>query len=227
MDMTHYAVRDDLSFCRVGEQFVFLDINNDRYFRLPQPLEQALVSHLEGNGTSDLDISGLIERNILVDQPGSTVVGRRSIKPALRSAMEAPPAKQKIRAFELLEVLAIVLHTRLELKLFALKHVLDGLGADRHIQPVQTTPPTALLAHRLSDAAAVYRRARLYVPVDMCCLLDSIAMAKFLRRRQLHVHVVFGVALDPFSAHCWVQADDLVLNDTVGNVDSHTPIRVV
>lgn len=225
--MTHYAVRDDLSFCRVGEQIVFLDIKNDRYFRLPQPLERALVTHLEGDGNSDTDISGLIERNILVDQPSSTSVGRRSIKPALRSAMEAPYAKQRIRAFELMEVLAIVLHTKLELKLFSLKHVLDGLGADRHIQPVNTTRPTALLAHRLSDVAAVYRRARLYVPVDMCCLLDSVAMTKFLRRRQLHAHVVFGVALDPFSAHCWVQVDDLVLNDTVGNVNSHTPIRVV
>lgn len=225
--MTHYAVRDDLSFCRVGEQFVFLDINSDRYFRLPQLLERALASHLEGDGTSDMDISGLIERHILVDQPRSTIAGRRGIKPALRSAMEAPPAKQKIRAFELIEVLAIVLYTRLELKLFALKHVLHGLGADRHAQPAQATPPTALLEHRLSDAAALYRRARLYVPVDMCCLLDSIAMAKFLRRRQLHVHVIFGVALDPFSAHCWVQADDLVLNDSVGNVHSHTPIRVV
>jgi hypothetical protein len=230
MDMAHYAVRDDLSFCRVGEQFVFLDINNDRYFRLPQLLERTLASHLEGDGTSDMDISGLIERNILVDQPRSTIVGRRGIKPALHSAMEAPPAKQKIQAFELIEVLAIVLYTRLELKLFALKHVLHGLhglGAERHTQLAQATPPTALLEHRLSDAAALYRRARLYVPVDMCCLLDSIAMAKFLRRRQLHVHVVFGVALDPFSAHCWVQADNLVLNDSVGNVNSHTPIRVV
>jgi hypothetical protein len=226
MDMAHYAVRDDLSFCRVGEQFVFLDINKDRYFRLPKPLERALASHLEGDGTSDTDISGLIERNILVDQPRSTTFDRRSIKPALRSAMEAPPARQKIRAFELMEVFAIVLHTRLELKFFALRHVLHGLGTDRHIQPAQATPLTALLGHRLSDAAALYRRARLYVPVDMCCLLDSVAMAKFLRRRQLHVHIVFGVALDPFSAHCWVQADDLVLNDTVGNVNSHTPIRV-
>jgi len=225
--MANYTVRDDLSFCRVGEQFVFLDINNDRYFCLPQLLERALASHLEGDETSDMDISGLIEQNILVDQLRSTIVDRRSIKPALRSVMEAPPARQKIRAFELMEVLAIVLHTKLELKLFALKHVLHGLGADRHTQPAQATPPRALLERRLSGAAALYRGARLYVPVDMCCLLDSIAMAKFLRRRQLHVHVVFGVALDPFSAHCWVQADDLVLNDSVGNVNSHTPIRVV
>lgn len=225
--MTHYAVRDDLSFCRVGEQFVFLDIDNDRYFRLPNSMERVLASYLEGSGTSDLDISGLIERNILVNEPRTAIGSRRGIRPAVRSAMEAPHPTRKPRLFELLEVIAIVLRTRVALKLSTLKAVLDGLGADQHTQSVQATPSAAPLERRLSDAAAVYRCARLYVPVDMCCLLDSVAMAKFLRKRQLHVHVVFGVALDPFSAHCWVQADDLVLNDTVGNVDSHTPIRVV
>jgi hypothetical protein len=225
--MTHYAVRDDLSFCRVDGRFVFLDVNNDRYFRLPDSMERALARYLEGNGTSNLDISGLIERNILVDQPGTATGGRRSIKPAVRSAMEAPLPPQKLRPSALLEVLAIVLRTRVALKLSTLKNVLDGLGADRQIQPAQDMQHAASLERQLSDAAAVYRHARLYVPVDMCCLLDSVALARFLRRRQLHAHVVFGVALDPFSAHCWVQANDLVLNDTVGNVNSHTPIRVV
>lgn len=225
--MARYTVRDDLSFCRVGEQFVFLDIGNDRYFRLPKLLERALARHMDGDGISDMDISGLVEQNVLVDQPRSTIFDPESVEPALRSAMEAPPARQKLRAFELMEVIAIVLHTRLELKLFALKHVLHGLVRDGHIKPAQATAPTALFERRLSDAAALYRLARLYVPVDMCCLLDSVAMAKFLRRRQLYAHIVFGVALDPFSAHCWVQAGDLVLNDTVGNVNSHTPIRVV
>lgn len=190
-------------------------------------MERALASYLEGSGTSDLDITGLIARNILVDEPHTAIGSRRSIKPAIRSAMEAPLPTRRPCLFELLEVLAIVLRTRVALKLSTLKAVLDGLGADQHTQPAQATPSAVLLEHRLSDAAAVYRRARLYVPVDMCCLLDSVAMAKFLRKRQLHAHVVFGVAIDPFSAHCWLQAEDIVLNDTVGNVNSHTPIRVV
>jgi len=225
--MTHYVVRDDLSFCRVGEHFVFLDIDNDRYFSLPHSMERTLASYLEGNRTPELDIGRLIERRILVDQRSAAIGGRSNTKPAERSAMEAPIPAQKLRLFDLLEVLAIVLRTRLELKLFTLKHVLDGLGAGRRFPVAQITPLAALLEHRLLDAAAIFRHARLYVPVDMRCLLDSIAMAKFLRRRQLHAHIVFGVALDPFSAHCWVQLDDYVLNDTIGNVNSHTPIRVV
>jgi len=38
---------------------------------------------------------------------------------------------------------------------------------------------------------------------------------------------VFGVKLNPFSAHCWVQAGDIVLNDAIDHVTIHTPILVV
>jgi hypothetical protein len=38
---------------------------------------------------------------------------------------------------------------------------------------------------------------------------------------------VFGVNADPFEAHCWVQAGNVVLNDTVAWVSGFTPIMVV
>ena len=220
--MTHYAVRDGLSFCQIDGRFVFLDVDNDRYFRLTDSMDRALASYLEGDETPDPGMRGLIEGNILVDQPDMATGGLRRIVSATRSAMEVPLSTRKPRPLDVMEVLAIVLRTQAALKLSTLKVVLDRLA-----QPLQAKPLAAELERRLSDVAAVFRRARLYVPVDMCCLLDSIALATFLRKRQLHAHVVFGVALDPFSAHCWVQAGDLVLNDTVGNVNSHTPIRVV
>ncbi|GAD58270.1 hypothetical protein MBEBAB_0520 [Brevundimonas abyssalis TAR-001] len=39
--------------------------------------------------------------------------------------------------------------------------------------------------------------------------------------------MVFGIKLVPFGAHCWVQAGETVLNDTVDNVSEYTPIMVV
>ncbi len=225
--MTHYVLRDDLSYCRVGERLVFLDVGSDRYFHMSYPMEQALAAYLDGVGCPDADISKLVERTILVEQAGTTIGSRPSIKGAVRSAVEASLPPRNLRVSELMEVLAIVLITRMKLKISTLKSVLDGLAADRLIQTAEIKPLEELPEQRLSDAAAVFRRARLYVPIEMRCLLDSIAMARFLLRRRIHAHVIFGIALDPFSAHCWVQAGDLVLNDTVGNVTSHTPIRVV
>lgn len=81
-------------------------------------------------------------------------------------------------------------------------------------------------AHVL-EAAAAFLSARLYVPIDMCCLLDSIAMIKFLAKRELHADLVFGVTGDPFSAHCWAQYGTTVLNDALGHALALTPIKVI
>jgi hypothetical protein len=226
-DMHKYVLRSELSCCRIGEDLVFLDVGSDRYFRLPSSMEKTLAGYLQGDTTATADIAGLIERRILVERAASGTGSQLSIPPAARSAMEAPTAPRHPRAAELLEVLSLILRMHLALKHVPLKRVLDGLVARRHARCTHSAPAAASTERELADAASVYRQARLFVPVDMRCLPDSLALARFLSRRRLHANVVFGVALDPFSAHCWVQAGDLALNDTVGNVHAHTPIRVV
>lgn len=218
--MGQYVLHHDLSFCEVGGRLVFLDVKKDQYLRLPPPLEAALVLYLSGEPPPDLDLDALVAHNILVE-PTAGVPGERPVAPPpTRSAMEAARPVPRISLIQALEVFLLVAHTQLLLKLRPFKKALQTIAG----APVASggRPST----HVIEDAAA-FRRVRLYVPVGMRCLVDSIALARFLRRRKHRVHVVFGVAVDPFSAHCWVQADGVVLNDTLGNVTSHTPIRVV
>ncbi|NIJ77108.1 hypothetical protein FHT08_002191 [Xanthomonas campestris] len=224
--MHRYTLRDDLSFCRIGQRLVFLDVGNDRYFRLPQALEHALLAYLAQDPVPDLEINDLVERGLLVERSQATAGPQLPVMPVARSAMEMPIPARRPQLFETLEVLALVLSTRLALKRTPLGRVLGSLSAGAQRRGMQQCS-LAGLEQRLTDAAAVFRRSRVWVPVEMRCLLDSVALARFLHRRQFDAQVVFGVALDPFSAHCWVQTGDLVLNDTVGNVHAHTPIRVV
>lgn len=221
--MAHYALPDHLSLCRSGDRLVFLDVDRDRYFSLPDPLDQALDAHLHGQPVPAPAMRRLVERGILIESEGPAVDARPAIPPVQRSAMEAPPLDTPLRLADLAEVSALVIGTRIALKRRPLRRLLDGLSRQRP----GPTSVTEDLEPRLIRAVDTFRRARLFAPVPMRCLLDSIAMTRYLRRRDLHAHVVFGVASDPFSAHCWVQAGDIVLNDTAGNVTSHTPIRVV
>ncbi|NIK40282.1 hypothetical protein FHY12_002607 [Xanthomonas arboricola] len=224
--MHRYTLRDDLAFCSINERLVFLDVGNDRYFRLPEALEHSLLTYLAQAPVSDLEINDLVARGLLVERSRATADPQPSVMPAARSAMEMSISARRPQLFETLEVLALVLSTRLALKRSPLSRVLGSLSAGARRRGMQQRS-VAGLEQRLTDAASVFRRARVWVPVEMRCLLDSVALARFLRRRQLDAQIVFGVALDPFSAHCWVQTGDLVLNDTVGNVHAHTPIRVV
>lgn len=224
--MTRYILRDDLSFCLAGGRLVLLDIGSDRYLRLSPRLESKLVEYLSADTPND-DVSDLVAHNILVELPHELRKKRPSAPSAMRSAMETPPTLRRPSPAEALEIFATVLHARLALKIRPLKKVLDGMSSAGGMLVQGLDPDNKLSEASLVEGAAMFRQVRLFVPVRMRCLVDSIALTRFLRRRGFGAHLVFGVAVDPFSAHCWVQADDLVLNDTLGNVTSHTPIRVV
>lgn len=224
--MTGHVLSSEVSYCSIDGELVLLDVNKDRYFRLPRPLEQALVAHQQGNDIDPTAIAALVDRKILVTRRGANLPNRKPVEVAKRSAMEMPLQRSSIRPRDLAEVSWTVWRVHRSLKAAPLASVLSHASAIRPA-PHLRTPSEVCEEGALLDAAARFRRTRLYVPIEMRCLLDSVSLACFLSRRQFDPCVVFGVALDPFSAHCWVQVGDLVLNDSLGNVHAHTVIRVV
>lgn len=127
--MHRYTLRDDLAFCRIGERLVFLDVGNDRYFRLPQALEHSLLAYLAHDPVSDLEINDLVERGLLVERSQATAGPQLPVIPVARSAMEMPVPARRPQLLEKLEVLALVLSTRLALKRSPLGRVLGSLSA--------------------------------------------------------------------------------------------------
>lgn len=220
-----YRLREDLSYCQVDGHLIFLDLEEDRYFQLPDYLERVLLAHQHDDPQPGMEVSALVRQNILTPTPAaeSTLRGAESVLPS-RSAIEHKSAARPHDIRTLLEVFAIVCSTQLQLKTRRLKHNIEALvdRRQRETAGVPATPESSLL-----EAAATFRRARLYVPIETCCLLDSLSMLWFLSRRRLSARLVFGVTRDPFAAHCWVQTGDWVLNDTVGNVNAYTPIREI
>lgn len=222
-----YRLNEDVSFCAFDEGLVFLDIERDQYFRLPHRLEAAFAAYVHGETCSEADLAPLVERRILIP---TGAAGSRDRAPTLprptRSILEMQASHGKGSIGLLLEVLATVAHAQWQLRRHSLKKVLSATLRYRQcrVRPVEET--AANLPHQaLKDAANAFSRVRLYVPIEPVCLLDSLAVTRFLARRRLPSNIVFGITADPFSAHCWVQAGDLVLNDTVGHATGYMPIR--
>ncbi|WP_368565566.1 lasso peptide biosynthesis B2 protein [Pseudoxanthomonas sp. UTMC 1351] len=224
-----YQLRPDLSYCRVDGRLIFLDIRNDRYFRLSDAMERTFTMHLCGSGRPEADIGGLIELGLLVEsRPNLEPAPSPAIESPSHSALESPPSAEPIRMSPLLDVFGIVCMTQVHLKTCSMKWTLSTLAAYRQRKAPQTEPESGKARERrLSRTAAAFLRARPYVPIDTCCLIDSISLVRFLAKRGMAANLVFGVTGSPFSAHCWVQVGPLVLNDTLGNTHAHTPIRVV
>lgn len=225
--MTHYRLHDDLSLCKPNEHLIFLDIQNDQYFRLPATMEGTLIAYLQGTPIHAKDIGPLIERNILVEEKVKVGVPAFTFTEPVNSLMEQTRSTN-LRAANLLEVAATVCWMRLQLAARPLKRILESLSKYRERNTSGATQSSCEASMQsLQEAAMSFMRVRLYVPIETSCLLDSLAMVIFLARRGMYSEIVFGVVDVPFSAHCWVQVRELVLNDTVGNAKAHTPIRVI
>lgn len=225
-----YRLRDGLSYCRIDDQVIFLDIQGDRYFRLSDSMAAAFITFADGGRNSEAEFTLLAKNNILSMEPQveCNQTNAAFVPPPTRSAIELSAPPSSINLASLLEVTTLVLAAWWMLKARSLANVIDCLVSHRRKHTGMPSPPAAKLPIPLiCSAANSFRRARLYVPIPTSCILDSIAMTRFLSRRHVKTSLVFGVTSNPFSAHCWVQFGDIVLNDTAGNASSYTAIRIV
>ncbi|MDR7191804.1 lasso peptide biosynthesis B2 protein [Luteimonas terrae] len=224
-----YRIPERLSFCEIDGRLIFMDIDNDAYFRLSAALESAFRNVINEESGDVAALTALLDKGILVpgrsdSAPPLTLV----TAPPRRSVLESDGALSSITWLDVCGVFGSVWAMRARLRLQPLKRVLDELTALQ-----ERTTQQGVVSKRgdpeseISSAAQAFARIRPYVPVDRSCLLDSLALARYLARRRMKADLVFGVSADPFSAHCWMQAGDLVLNDTAGNASAHSPIRVV
>lgn len=83
-------------------------------------------------------------------------------------------------------------------------------------------PDRDALALRLRE----FRSARTIYPRKPSCMFDSLALCLYLQRHSIYPAWIYGVQAAPFRAHCWLQLDDLVIDDTVERVSRFTRIMV-
>lgn len=227
----HYQLRRDLSCCDVDGHMIFLDIVQDRYFKLADPLEKAMRSFLTHEDVASTLLKDLATARILVEAPDQkSRAATASIQRPTRSAIELPTAVagHRFSPAVVIETMAIIWSTHRHLKTRTLKANLDEASTYRDRKtgsPGAVIPAT--IEENLLQANRQFAIARRHVPIEPICLLDSLALLRFLSRRGLPTNIVFGVTSEPFTAHCWVQAGDIVLNETLSDANAHTPIRMV
>lgn len=224
-----YRTPTGLTSCRVDDHFIFLDIDADRYFRVADDLERAFLGLVSGGVCGAPETSRLIQAGILTaDEELGSVAPTAPASPARRSVLEVSGTPSPCSFSVVLEIMAIIVATRLQLAMLPMKKILEHMIVVRD-ERISTPLPsrTPGIEKPIVDAVGIFRRGRLYAPVPTRCLLDSISLVRFLARRGVPAKLFFGVTHTPFSAHCWAQVDDLVLNDSVGNVAAYTPICVV
>lgn len=218
----------------IAGALVFLDLKRDTYtFIAPKHaaeilclLGDAVGSCLEpiGNGEPSGDESstlGELRRAGLVTADPSG----KAFQPILYDSVveELPrligPDRPSIRLSHALHFLWAVLSARCMLSLLPLDRVVRAIQRRRLRQ---AHADDVVAATRLTE---IYRRLRpmLFSRGDRC-LLDSLSLINFLGRYGIRAGWRFGVRLEPFKAHAWVQDGNTVFDDMAANIHSYTAI---
>lgn len=217
----HHVLRPGLSFCRIADVALFLDLPRDRYFRLPDRLNAAFLALVAGTLPDDAALGLLGSARVIV--PGDVPLPFQPVDYTL--PVESSPAISRgpFRLGDVARVIATQHRVERRLGKSALIDVLDDVCRRRN-GCVATE-----LAGEGGAARAVraFEFARLLHSAANRCLPRSIALALCLAREGVRAEVVLAVKLAPFAAHCWAQTGDAVLNDTPEEVARYTPILVV
>ncbi len=219
-----FRLAPDVHAVGVNGDLVFLQVTRDAYVCLPDGETAARLSEDRRTVTlADSELAAdLAEAGLLVTAGHDREVGDggtadRWWRPPARSALpdrfERPRASDSLSVGRALTDLFMAYRGRA---------VSDILGA---VQRTRTAPPT--LDEGLLACVGDFHRWAPFAPTSAKCLLRSFMLLRLLHRRGHDALWVFGVRTWPFHAHCWLQCEDLVLDDEPDRIRAFTPIVVL
>lgn len=217
------SLRQGLSFCRVGDRWLFLDCERDRYFRLNDRLDSALTTLVRGEALNRALVQAFVDHDILRETPPQNGGAIRPIMIDVpnRSAIEDAGCLPNESGLAVItEVHWLLMKARIGLKRNKLSAI---LGRNERLSAASSDRNEK---EAVASAVQFYRARRLF-PAPVMCLPDSLAMIEFLARRTYRAWLVFGVRLNPFRAHCWVQTQRYLLNEISDVAARFTPILAV
>jgi hypothetical protein len=218
------CLRAGLSFCDVGGRLIFLDVNADRYFCLSKAVENGFRRACAG---ADLEIgeearlAELIQRGILRRSGGTELVACAPLAVPTISLLQASRRPPVGRCHAVSATMSVIV-ALLRLRLLPLRASLRRRGTRASAAALSSEQQA-----RLANIARAFDSAGRLVSAHDRCLARSVAVARAAWRAGVPVDLVLGVALGPFTAHCWVQCGGVVVNDSVDTVLTYTPILIV
>ena len=202
--------------CFASEQIFLLDVRQDRYFLVPPRAAPAMASWLH-RGFAAAPPPAVLT---ILQQSGICREGDAEPTNALKERVQIPDGLSTAGHRGTSRSLVItrrVMASWLRLRLSSLNAIVERRRW-RPPFPIRGKDDAAI------EVAAAFERSRSIVQIARNCLLDSIALDGLLAKREIGCQWVFGISPRPFAAHCWLQTQDVLLNDSFDHVSGFTPI---
>lgn len=211
-----------VGICDYGDRIVVLDINRDRYLELKPELAGAARRCIEGFELNPTQTRALTSTGLFtvpmkaVDRDGNN----RSLPQRAIVGFDQPLVFgiRFVAAYAVALVWLAFFHWSVKRR--SLAHLLRIANARARNAPSE---PNACLPG-LTLCLSAFSRASLLFPRVSRCLPDALALQRLVTRHARCAKIVFGVQIEPFQAHCWVQLEETVLAQGLEVVAGFRPI---
>lgn len=234
-------LQSHIFLCPAKRHWVILDVNRDKYLCVQRRLLEALGPRLQGwEGGAGAEARNaavpaeealalanqLMSLGILSEHSEGAKDARAVVYPRPTEALDLdlPRRQRRLPGIHAPAFFASSMRASRQLGTRRFQSIVESVRERKACHAGRAGPFDLARARSL---VAVFERWRLFYPRSYLCLFDSLALIHFLARFHVYPDWVFGVAAEPFEAHCWVQAGNVVLNDTVERVSAFTPIMHV
>lgn len=213
------VLRPGLSWCLCAEQVVFLDLARDRYFCLPEALGDDFRRWASGEALGHAEQEALVAAGLLEPGEGELPVATR-FRPARRDL--ATERKDVAGPGDILAAVAGQLRARRWLRRRPIIDIAASLAQHRAAR--QGEPNDEKRQHKIARAFLI--SAALVRAADQC-LPRAVAAYRLCLQHEIGASLIFGVRLNPFAAHSWVQVGDAVVVGDLEQVRLYAPILVL
>ena len=230
--MPPYLLRTHVHACLSGGQLVLLDLRADRYFALEAAEAAALAPLVRGWPVSAADAAGgdetmareLLERSLLTQNESAGKPATPVVIESVATELTVDGGVPHLGARRIAAALVATARAAIVLRCWSLVRIVRRVSRRKSLY--HGTGSSSLERTRDLTMAFEYLRPFLYSPRD-ACLFDCLTLTEFLAMHGVFPTWVFGVRAKPFAAHCWLQHEGVLLNDSVVRTGSFTPIMTV
>lgn len=214
-----YVLRSGVSYAWVGSVPLFLDLDHNRYFKLPSRGSAALLRLERGEMLIPGDAEILLESGLVSEADYASAIAPTGNMPTIITSYFDEPRRPSLRhvmvaIIDQLWAFAVIRRAGLAVAVAKLQ---------RRIQRTR--------GHECLDAigslVGSYRLIDLLLSAENRCLVRSFALARSLTRYGVKFNLVIGVRTGPFGAHCWVQRGESSVSDHRDKAREYVPVLIL
>lgn len=231
-----YHLPHHVFFCFSGSHCIFLDIDRDQYLAVDREPVEALTPWLSSRSSVAQPPNPAQEIPSAAAAVADELLAQGLLTTSEFSGKAFQPISVPTRSSRPLWQQSLMLNAVRFPEFFSACKAADHfLSAARtrdavelvHSRKSRNCRHVSVARSHLLSLLSSFDALRPFYPRPYLCLFDSLALIEFLARYRIFPTWVFGVRGEPFQAHCWVQHENFLLNDSTDHVATFTPIMTV